>query len=311
MARVSIVVAAYGRSNVLVHALDRVRAQTEQDWEVIVVDDASPDDTSEVVVRYGDPRVRVVRLTQNVGEQSVPNNVGVALASAPLIAFLNQDDLWFPDHLSHLLELQEETGARLVWSMLAFDLESMPHQPDPYRPTWLLRGWRSQFDVRTDAPASSWLLERSLHLELGGWRPAADFYGPTSQDFLFRAWRAGAAIVASGRLSVLAEGAGQRPGSYAERQDSWQRSVLPQLEADPDGLRKALTLAARPLDVGPRWRGQGPRSAVWAFGQWARAELLARVGISPYDLTYREPGRARGAYLERLRTTRGLPATPR
>jgi hypothetical protein len=194
--------------------------------------------------------------------------------------------------------------------MVAVDMESMPHEPDPYRPKWLLRGWRSRFDIRGDANASSWLLERSLHMELGGWRPGADFYGPSSQDFVFRAWRRGATIVPSGWLSVLAESAGNRPGSYAERQDSWQRSIVPRLVADPDALRRELSLAARPLDVGPRWRGKGPLAAADAFGRWLGGELLARAGISPYDRAYRPLGRRRGAWLESLRTTRGLTATP-
>jgi hypothetical protein len=306
---ISIVVASYARGHALRHAIESVQAQTYPDWELIVVDDASPDDTLEVVEGIGDRRVRTVALPRNHGEQSRPNNIGVEVATAPTIAFLNQDDLWFPDHLRHLVDLRERTGARLVWSALAIDLRGGLIQGE-YTPEWLLRGWRDHYDVLGDAPASGWLLDRSLHLQLGGWRDSWELYGAPSQDFLFRAWRAGAPMLGSGRLSVVAEGSGNRKGSYVGGADRWQAAMLPRLLDDPASLRRDLAVAARPMDTGPDWRGQGARAAVRAACRRVRAEATARRGVSPYDLSFRIAGQPRGSWLAGLRRTRGLEAQP-
>ena len=97
--RISIITATYNRSAVLAFSIESVLRQTESDWEMIVVGDACTDDSAEVVARYRDPRLRFCNLEQNTGEQSGPNNTGVSQARAPVLAFLNHDDLYFPDHL--------------------------------------------------------------------------------------------------------------------------------------------------------------------------------------------------------------------
>jgi glycosyltransferase involved in cell wall biosynthesis len=67
--RISVVTATYNRSNVLRYAIESVRAQGFQDWELIVVGDACTDDTSEVVAAFADPRIRFVNRAENAGEQ--------------------------------------------------------------------------------------------------------------------------------------------------------------------------------------------------------------------------------------------------
>ena len=102
MPRVSVVTATYNRSHILRHSIASVIAQRLTDWELIVVGDACTDDTADVVASFDDPRIRYHALAANVGEQSGPNNEGVALARGEMIAFLNHDDLWLPDHLALL-----------------------------------------------------------------------------------------------------------------------------------------------------------------------------------------------------------------
>src|SRR5262245_25925832 len=103
MPKVSIITATYNRSNVLRYAITRVLGQTCTDWEWLIVGDGCTDDTAAVVGRVGDERIRFTNLPKNHGEQSAPNNAGVALAAGTYIAFLNHDDLWFSDHLSTLV----------------------------------------------------------------------------------------------------------------------------------------------------------------------------------------------------------------
>src|SRR5205085_6592224 len=113
---ISVVIATYNRSRVLAHAIESVLRQTFTDWELIVVGDACTNDTAEVVARYAtaDPRVRFVNLERHWSEQSGPNNVGRALARAPLIAYLSHDDIWLPHHLKACREALAVTGADLV-----------------------------------------------------------------------------------------------------------------------------------------------------------------------------------------------------
>ena len=65
-------------------------------------------------------RIRYVNLATNCGEQSGPNNVGIARATAAYIAFLNHDDIWFPDHLRSAMERLRSTDADAVIARSAF-----------------------------------------------------------------------------------------------------------------------------------------------------------------------------------------------
>ncbi len=116
---VTVVIAAYNRSYTLRHALRSALAQDFADFEILVVGDACTDDTEEVVASFADPRVRFLNLKLNYGEQSGPNNTGVAHARGRYIAFLSQDDFWFPDHLSAAVGWLEASGADMVHTLVA------------------------------------------------------------------------------------------------------------------------------------------------------------------------------------------------
>jgi glycosyltransferase involved in cell wall biosynthesis len=101
---VSIVVATHNYGRYLAGALDSALAQTFGDFEIVVVDDGSTDDTAEVILPYlADPRVRYYR-TENQG-QPAAKNFGIRFARADLIAFLDADDLWLPAKLERQLAL--------------------------------------------------------------------------------------------------------------------------------------------------------------------------------------------------------------
>jgi glycosyltransferase involved in cell wall biosynthesis len=97
--RVSIIIPTWERGHWLGRALDSVFAQTERDFEVLVVDDGSSTDAAErVVVGRGDSRVRYLRLPEHRGVAAA-RNVGVSTAAAEYIAFLDDDDEWLPEKL--------------------------------------------------------------------------------------------------------------------------------------------------------------------------------------------------------------------
>ena len=98
---ISVVIPTFNRAGWLRHALDSVLAQTYQDFEIVVVDDGSTDDTQSVVRSYGQ-QVRYVY--QNNEGRGAARNTGVQDARGDLIAFLDSDDNCYPDRLERQVE---------------------------------------------------------------------------------------------------------------------------------------------------------------------------------------------------------------
>ena len=107
--RVSVVIPAYRRADVVGRAVDSVLAQTMDDLEVLVVDDGSADGTEAVVTGYDDPRVRSLAHERNRGV-SAARNTGVAAARGDYVAFLDSDDEWLPRKLDRQLALLDARG---------------------------------------------------------------------------------------------------------------------------------------------------------------------------------------------------------
>ena len=106
----------YLQATFLPRALGGLLAQTFPDWELVIVDDGSPDETGDVAGRFlGDPRVRYHRLPANRG-LGAALNAGLALTSAPVVAYLPSDDLYEPGHLEALLTVLADPVAVLAYS---------------------------------------------------------------------------------------------------------------------------------------------------------------------------------------------------
>jgi glycosyltransferase involved in cell wall biosynthesis len=97
---VSVVVPAYNPGSRLAATIESVRAQTFGDWEIVVVDDCSPEDVRAALGSFADdPRLRLVRHDTN-GGPSAARNTGVAHARGRFVAFLDADDSWHPEKLT-------------------------------------------------------------------------------------------------------------------------------------------------------------------------------------------------------------------
>ena len=93
---------AYNRARLIGRAIQSVLAQHLEDFELIVVDDGSNDETAAVARGFDDPRVKVIELGQNRGGNAA-RNAGIRSAGAPLIAFLDSDDSYLPNKLSRVV----------------------------------------------------------------------------------------------------------------------------------------------------------------------------------------------------------------
>jgi glycosyltransferase involved in cell wall biosynthesis len=95
---ISVVVPAFNYGCYLAEAIRSVLAQSFSDFELIIVDDGSKDDTRKIVHRFPDPRIRYIY--QSNRGLSAARNTGIANARFALIAFLDADDLWMPEMLA-------------------------------------------------------------------------------------------------------------------------------------------------------------------------------------------------------------------
>lgn len=114
---VSVIIPAYNRAGKISAALQSVQAQTYSNWEAIVVDDCSTDDTCAVVSRMAqsDPRIRLLKHSQNRKAQAA-RNTGIRSAKGEWIAFLDSDDEYLPDSIQGRLTVAEKEKAQVIHS---------------------------------------------------------------------------------------------------------------------------------------------------------------------------------------------------
>lgn len=100
----SVVIPTYNHADYLREALQSLRSQTFEDWEAIVVNNYSEDDTASVVEAFNDPRIRLENF-RNHGVIGASRNLAIELARGDFVAFLDSDDLWMPQKLERCLPL--------------------------------------------------------------------------------------------------------------------------------------------------------------------------------------------------------------
>ena len=114
---VSIITPVFNGAGVIWQAIESVQAQTFKDWEMIIVDDCSTDDTTEVVKRYAtsDSRIRLICQMENGGPARA-RNAALRAAEGRYIAFLDSDDLWLPRKLELQLAFMAKKGAAISYT---------------------------------------------------------------------------------------------------------------------------------------------------------------------------------------------------
>lgn len=110
---VSFVIAAFNAADTITRAIDSALAQEDVEVEVIVVDDASPDDTAAVVEAIADPRIRLIRLPANRGPGGA-RNAGLDAARGEWVAILDADDTVRPGRLARMIARARREGADIA-----------------------------------------------------------------------------------------------------------------------------------------------------------------------------------------------------
>lgn len=96
--KISIIMPTYNRANYIIETVQSIQDQTYTNWELLIMDDGSEDETEVLVRELGDSRIQFVKLGR-IGINSKVKNVGVKHASGELLAFMDSDDLWPPGKL--------------------------------------------------------------------------------------------------------------------------------------------------------------------------------------------------------------------
>ena len=318
MPLVSVVMATYNASHLLRYAIGSLQLQDLRDWELIVVSDHSPDDTEAVVASFADDRVRFIDLPTNSGQQATPNNVGVAAARGEFLAFLNQDDLFLPDHLSANLACLRATCADLICSPYARVMPEQRNEIAARRIVAQADGFEvtGRFSPHAFHVASSWLLRRDTALRVGPWRLERDVWVTPSQDWLFRAWRSGARIHYSPHISTVVLYSGERRDSYRVRESAEHDFIFTETIASSRLRAELIEAAQRHIDqeTGPELRRRrrqitnlrklGPhlvRSTVRATAD----ALSTLAGIHPRSRELHKRYGGRGAFLADLKKFTG------
>ena len=169
---VSIILPTYNRLTYLQAAVQSVLDQTASDWELIVIDDGSTDESVAWLESLGEPRVSVIR-EQHTGNRSALRNIGVERASAEWIAFLDSDDRWHPEKLQMQLVLQR-ANPRYRWSYTGYgfiDAIGSPlmlrpaNEPLPARSGWI---FEREVALKANIHLSSVMVERTFFRDAGG-----------------------------------------------------------------------------------------------------------------------------------------------
>jgi len=180
--RISVITACFNHGYVIWKAIQSVLKQTYPFFELIIIDDASTDETGKAVNEFSDPRIRYHRLKENLGPSGARNH-GLKKARGELIAYLDADNTWHPEFLEVMIKAHDEHPDKVVTFCkknyrLALVDETGREQrvrdefsrSDDYFD--LKRLWHRRIMIDTNSMCH----KREEIIELGGWDPDIKFW---------------------------------------------------------------------------------------------------------------------------------------
>lgn len=182
--KISICLPTYNHGRYLRQTLDSILGQSLRDFEVIISDDASTDDTPAIVAQVGDERLRYVRQARNLGVAENRNRC-LALARGEYIAWLDSDDVYYPQMLANqsaLLDAHPRVGlAHGAYELIDSDGRRLPGWPMPFTEDAIEPGKDAFRElVLTNYITLPVMVRRTCHAQVG---PFATDVGKSSTDW--------------------------------------------------------------------------------------------------------------------------------
>ena len=185
MPLVIVIIATFNSPITLQTTISSLLGQDFVNFEAWIIGDCCTDESEKIVFSFKDERLNWVNLSKNSGSQAIPNNEGLKRAKGQYIAYLGHDDIWFPNHLSTLIENLESQNADFVYCLSAMLSRDGNHvaagQIDSdidNAKRFLKRG--------VHIPPSSWLYKKSITEECGYWANPDEVYSPVDVEYLRR-----------------------------------------------------------------------------------------------------------------------------
>ena len=214
---VSVVIPAYNRAASIRTAVDSALAQSVREIEVIVVDDASEDDTVQVVFGIDDPRVRLIRRERN-GGASAARNAGIAAAKGGLIAFLDSDDAWMPGKLERQIGVLQGADAAAAVSCTGVEMHLLDHGVMRIQCLEDTADWGRRLAMGCDLSPGTTQMSR---------RHVFDLIGPLDETFArFEDWDWLLRYTRTGRIAALREPLARVNNRRAGHGDAVERSAV-------------------------------------------------------------------------------------
>lgn len=118
--RVTVVIPTYNRKSKVLRAIESVRSQTINDWQIVVIDNNSTDGTVSAIESLGESRL-VILTIENRGVIAASRNKGAANSTSEYLAFLDSDDVWQPNKLAKCLAIAAKQKAEIVYHNVVLD----------------------------------------------------------------------------------------------------------------------------------------------------------------------------------------------
>ncbi|MFM7662519.1 MAG: glycosyltransferase family 2 protein [Bacteroidota bacterium] len=131
----SIIIPTYNRALFLSKAIESVINQTFSDWELIIVDDGSTDNTKELVASFIEKDKRIKYIYQENAERSAARNNGIKKAVGKFICFLDSDDIYHNAHLQRFKDLIDENNEKVALHFSGVSLNQYDETPCKYNET--------------------------------------------------------------------------------------------------------------------------------------------------------------------------------
>lgn len=115
---ITIITPCHNAESTICETIESVICQSYKDWEMLIVDDCSSDNSRQIIESYSekDSRINYFRTARPSGSPSLPRNIGIENSSGKYIAFLDADDIWFPDKLEKQVKFLETNNYSFVYS---------------------------------------------------------------------------------------------------------------------------------------------------------------------------------------------------